>query len=418
MERFAPLRRFPLSDVILSFVETVPPGGSWKKIRTDIPSDLQQAFGEPSVFSTLLSLLNRVIQDIGRSGEPVTLEVRSLPSGVRVAFRASPSAAAHHVFQNSPPQSERSLRPGTIDRLNDTLAAYLLAQKLAVQYGMKTWVDLEPQEARVHLYLHDYPSMATVERERPLVLVIEDVPAIGKLLEFYLRNAGFDTMLALNGEAGIEAAFEHVPDLITLDVWMPNMDGLAVLNVLKATGRTRPIPVVLVTVLPNRLVGYERGASDYLQKPVMREDIIECAWRLTRPTFPPPRILTPPLRSILVIRDSEQPAFSPAGAGEDTVVRSVPFDQPQFMTTVTAVEQPPDLIVVDAFDDADLGLRTVHRLRLLERFDAVPLVALCPPSSLSLLSSEAGGLIDGVLPPGVPTIEQYADATRRGAIAT
>jgi signal transduction histidine kinase/CheY-like chemotaxis protein len=100
------------------------------------------------------------------------------------------------------------------------------------------------------------------------VLVIDDERTTHDLLERELSARGYRVVHAAGGREGLRLAREMRPDAITLDVIMPELDGWAVLRELKADTDLKSIPVVLVTVLGDREMGYALGAADYLTKPV------------------------------------------------------------------------------------------------------------------------------------------------------
>jgi CheY-like chemotaxis protein len=100
------------------------------------------------------------------------------------------------------------------------------------------------------------------------VLVIDDEQAVHALLERELAGQGYRVVHAAGGREGLRLAREARPDAITLDVIMPEFDGWAVLRELKADPELREIPVVLVTMLGDREMGYALGAADYLIKPI------------------------------------------------------------------------------------------------------------------------------------------------------
>lgn len=102
----------------------------------------------------------------------------------------------------------------------------------------------------------------------PLVLVIDDETAARELIQRSLLKAGYRVHLARSGAEGIEAARELRPAVITLDVMMPQIDGWAVLGVLKSDVATREIPVLMVTVVDEKHLGMTLGATDYLTKPI------------------------------------------------------------------------------------------------------------------------------------------------------
>jgi CheY-like chemotaxis protein len=117
--------------------------------------------------------------------------------------------------------------------------------------------------------------LAQVPENAPLVLVIDDDHTIRDLLGRYLSREGYRVQTAATGEEGIEMARSLKPVAITLDVMMPSMDGWSVLGALKADTRTAGIPVVMVTIVDQKNIGFALGAAEYLSKPVDRDQLIQ-----------------------------------------------------------------------------------------------------------------------------------------------
>ncbi|MFZ6029312.1 MAG: response regulator [Chloroflexota bacterium] len=107
-----------------------------------------------------------------------------------------------------------------------------------------------------------------------LVLVIDDDPAVRDLLKRFLEREGFLIETAEDGLNGLLRAQEIHPDVITLDVLMPEMDGWAVLTALKAEPMTEDIPVIMLSIVDDQNIGYALGVADYLTKPVDRERLL------------------------------------------------------------------------------------------------------------------------------------------------
>ena len=118
------------------------------------------------------------------------------------------------------------------------------------------------------------PAAATGSGEAGTVLVVDDDPAARNLLGRFLGKEGFRVEEAADGEAALRRARGLKPDVITLDVLMPGMDGWAVLAALKGDGELADIPVVMLSVLDERNMGFALGASEYLTKPVDREQLV------------------------------------------------------------------------------------------------------------------------------------------------
>ena len=108
-------------------------------------------------------------------------------------------------------------------------------------------------------------------RTKNTVLVVDDDSSARDLLSRVLRKEGFYTLTASNGQEALRLAREAQPVAITLDVMMPGMDGWTVLSTLKSDPQTTEIPVIIVSIVDDKNLGYSLGASDYLTKPIDRE---------------------------------------------------------------------------------------------------------------------------------------------------
>jgi CheY-like chemotaxis protein len=106
------------------------------------------------------------------------------------------------------------------------------------------------------------PSDATT------ILVIDDDPAVRDLMTRSLTKEGFAVVCAENGRQGLELAAQIKPTVITLDVMMPGMDGWAVLSALKNDPALANIPVVMLTVVDDKNIGFSLGADEYFTKPI------------------------------------------------------------------------------------------------------------------------------------------------------
>jgi signal transduction histidine kinase/DNA-binding response OmpR family regulator len=119
------------------------------------------------------------------------------------------------------------------------------------------------------------------------VLVIDDEAAVRDLMQRFLSREGFRVVTASSGEEGLRRARELRPDAITLDVMMPGMDGWAVLSALKADPGVAAIPVIMLTIVDDKNLGYALGAADYLTKPIDRERLVSVLtqYRRDRPVL-------------------------------------------------------------------------------------------------------------------------------------
>lgn len=122
----------------------------------------------------------------------------------------------------------------------------------------------------------------TVAGAAGVVLVIDDDPAARELMQRFLSKEGYRVICAAGGEEGLKLARKMRPDAITLDVMMPGLDGWAVLSNLKADPTLADIPVVMITMVDDRNMGYALGATEYMVKPVDRERLLAVLHRHLR----------------------------------------------------------------------------------------------------------------------------------------
>ena len=109
------------------------------------------------------------------------------------------------------------------------------------------------------------------------ILIVEDEPDIVELLMYNLHQAGFKTDAVLNGAAALERVKIEPPDLILLDLLLPEVDGLEICRTLKRDPETASIPIIMLTAKGeaiDRIVGLELGADDYITKPFSPREVM------------------------------------------------------------------------------------------------------------------------------------------------
>ncbi len=111
------------------------------------------------------------------------------------------------------------------------------------------------------------PEEPTDKKEK--ILIVEDDKALREMYQLRLSINGYDVLEASDGEEGLNTAIKEKPDLVLLDIMMPKMSGMDVLDILKSTPETKDIPIIVLTALTEESVkakGLVYGAEDYLVK--------------------------------------------------------------------------------------------------------------------------------------------------------
>ncbi len=113
--------------------------------------------------------------------------------------------------------------------------------------------------------------------QTPRVLIVEDEPDLVRLLEFNLQQAGFEVRAVTRASDALKAVGAFNPDVVLLDLMLPDGSGTDVCRTIKTTPATRQIPVIMVTARGeeiDRVVGFELGADDYVTKPFSVRELI------------------------------------------------------------------------------------------------------------------------------------------------
>jgi len=114
--------------------------------------------------------------------------------------------------------------------------------------------------------------------KRPLVLIIDDDDVNQTVLKFLLTKENIHCMMSENGQSGIELAKQYQPDIILLDIFMPDENGFEVLKWIKQNEQINHIPVFIFSILENELDiqnAYDIGADGYITKPFDMKDVVK-----------------------------------------------------------------------------------------------------------------------------------------------
>jgi PAS domain S-box-containing protein len=210
------------------------------------------------------------------------------------------------------------------------------------------------------------PAVKPAGPSENTVLVVDDDPAAQELLRRSLQKEGFETVIAANGRQALALARKVRPVVITLDVMMPGMDGWTVLSALKADPQTAEIPVIMLSVVDDKNLGYSLGASEYLTKPIDRERFAAVLEKYRCITGHCP---------VLVVEDDE--------AVRQTL-RSVlvkhgwrVFEAPNGAVALEMMaEHVPDLILLDLVMPEMDGFEFAAQLRKNEAWRSIPIIVI------------------------------------------
>ena len=245
-------------------------------------------------------------------------------------------------------------------------------------------------------------SRATLPEGTPTLLLIDDDPAMRDLMRRFLGKEGYHVVIAASGEEGLRLAKALQPAVIALDVLMPGMDGWAVLTALKADPELADIPVIMLTIVDDKGMGYALGAADYLTKPIDWERLPATLrkYQRARPQSP-----------VLVVEDdadlremmrrtleNEGWAVIEAANGRVALER--------------LIEQRPELILLDLMMPEMDGFQFLEEVRTHEEWRSIPIVVVTAKDLTEEDHRRLSASVARVLQKGVHSLEEMLREVR------
>ncbi|MFF9548823.1 response regulator [Methylobacterium fujisawaense] len=283
----------PVLDLCLRTVEPLVKNEGVQLIRDvgDTPATLRT--DEEKLRQILINLLSNAIK-FTEAGS-VTLRVRPVGESVEFAVIDTgigiPADALNAIFEEFHQVDNSATRSHS-----GTGLGLAISHRLARLLGGK--IGVESREGAGSTFTLSIPMRIAGAAEGPpsprpalpvtpvsrsgakLVLAIDDDPNVVYLLQENLADAGYTVIGASSGQDGLLKARELQPRAITLDIMMPGTDGWQVLHALKTDPLTRDIPVVLISIVDQKELGFRLGATDYIVKPFEREALIGALARI------------------------------------------------------------------------------------------------------------------------------------------
>jgi hypothetical protein len=210
----------------------------------------------------------------------------------------------------------------------------------------------------------DGPQVAESEHA-PIVLVVDDDPDARELLSRHLQRGGYAVRVAANGEEAMQLARTLQPDVVTLDVMMPRMDGWAVLSAMKEDAELAEIPVIMATVVDNQSIGFSLGAADYLIKPIDRDRLVRAVEKCCPGA----------LRHVLIVEDD-----APTSELMRRALRQIDCIVTQAENGRVGLERLnealPDAILLDLMMPEMDGFEFIARVRAEPRWQRIPVIVV------------------------------------------
>ncbi|MEW6041358.1 MAG: response regulator [Elusimicrobiota bacterium] len=206
------------------------------------------------------------------------------------------------------------------------------------------------------------------------ILVIDDEPAIAQLIKINLTEEGYEVETALSGTEGIEKVKSFKPDIITLDVMMPEMNGFQVMELLKKDPKTKDTPVIFISIVegPQKEKGFHLGAVDFLSKPIEFGELFKSIKNIESANPPEDRL---PQKEILIIDDEKDTAnLIKIHLDEEGYKTFVAYNGPDGVAL--ARERKPELVILDLYMPGMDGFAVLKILKQDKETEHIPIVIL------------------------------------------
>lgn len=228
-------------------------------------------------------------------------------------------------------------------------------------------------------------------REKPLALIIEDSAQAGELLRMHVESAGYRVELARDGAEAIEKAKRLHPNVITLDLMLPVKDGWQVMRELKRHPLCKHIPIIIVSIIDEKNLGFSLGAVDYFVKPVNKEELLAAMDRVSLQERPGPHI-----PKVLIIDDDR--------AATDLIEVILVNEGYQVIKAFQgkeglerAAQEKPDVIILDLIMPGMSGVNVAYQLKQIPSTRNIPIIILTSMEVDRETQEQLGSYVNGLM---------------------
>jgi PAS domain S-box-containing protein len=247
-----------------------------------------------------------------------------------------------------------------------------ICQHIVNMHGGKIWVDSDTGKGSTFSFtlplFRKQQEHSTTSTSAKVILTIDDDPQVISLYERYLQTQGYQVIPLTDPAHAVERAKQVKPFAVTLDISMPGIDGWQVLDSLKSDPDTRNIPIIICSIIEDLEKGFNLGATDYLVKPILEEDLVNALDQLNTDGS---------IRDVLVIDDDPNDLRLVGKIlNDDGRYKSILAEGGRMGWDIIASGKPPHVVVLDLFMPEMDGFKILENMQASPKLRDIPVIVI------------------------------------------
>jgi signal transduction histidine kinase/CheY-like chemotaxis protein len=362
-----------LSDVISSVMSTAMGLIKDKPIRLvkNVPADLPHAHADSiRVRQVLINLFSNASKFTDEGSITVEAHVVNGTSGKPEIYvgvtDTGPGIAEKDQVKLFQPFSQVDDAPTR--KTGGSGLGLSISQRLIRMHGGEIGLKSQVGEGTTFFFtLPVYQEPKPVESGSRVILAIDDDPQVISLYERYLKSSGYQVVPLSDPSQAAKRVAELKPFAVTLDIMMPGVDGWQVLTELKSNPETRDIPVMICSIIEEQERGFNLGASDYLVKPILEEDLVQALNRINGDGA---------IHEVLVIDDNSNDLSLMGKMLTDNGLYKPLLAQGGAKGWEMILNQRPQAVILDLFMPDMDGFNILEKMRTNKGLSEIPIIVV------------------------------------------
>jgi signal transduction histidine kinase len=242
----------------------------------------------------------------------------------------------------------------------------------------------------------------SIDAHKKIILSIDDDPEVHHILKDTLAQTEYTLVCALNSDEGISMAKQLHPFAITLDILMPHRDGWSTLQALKNDEDTMHIPVIILSVMENKALGFSLGSADYISKPFERKTLIERLGKLSNAST----------RKVMILDDDKE---------FNNILRTLLQNAGYRITSIdngnTALElikaERPDFVILDLMMPKMSGFEFLQKLQAIPGNEEIRVIIMTAKTLTDQEATELGKRAEVIITKGSKNLRDILNEIKR-----